>query len=95
MRVKADKITQLLDLVGELGLVSTNVTHHPDLAGFELENFNVAAHRLQSLVQELQTLAADLRLVPVGLLFKRMRRLVRDLSRQTGQPHPVRRRNPA
>lgn len=86
MRVKADKITQLLDLVGELGLVATNVTHHPDLAGLEMENFNVAAHRLQSLVQELQNLAADLRLVPVGLLFKRMQRLVRDLSRQTGKP---------
>ena len=86
LRVKADRVTQLLDLVGELGLASTTVTQHPGLVGLELEGLEAATHRLENLIRELQDVTASLRLVPVGTVFKRMQRLVRDLSRQTGKP---------
>ncbi len=86
LRVKADKVSQLLDLVGELGLVAAEVTHHPDLREMELEGFETAAHHLEVLIRELQGLASGLRLVPVGGVFKRVQRLIRDLSHQTGKP---------
>jgi two-component system chemotaxis sensor kinase CheA len=86
LRIQADKVTQLLDLVGELSLAAAGVTQHPDLEGLESEGFESAVHRLENLVRELQDLASSLRLVPVGTVFKRMQRLVRDLSRQTGKP---------
>lgn len=86
LRIKADKVTQLLDLVGELGLTAAEVTQHPSLKELELEGFEIAVHRLQNLIRELQDLASSLRLVTVGGVFKRMQRLVRDLSYQTGKP---------
>jgi two-component system chemotaxis sensor kinase CheA len=56
------------------------------LEGLKMEGFEGAVHRLENLVRELQDLASSLRLVPVGTVFKRMQRLVRDLSHQTGKP---------
>jgi two-component system, chemotaxis family, sensor kinase CheA len=86
LRIQATRVTQLLDLVGELGLAATDVTQHPDLENLELEGFEIAVHRLENLIHELQDLASSLRLVPVGTVFKRMQRLVRDLCHQTGKP---------
>ena len=86
LRVKAAKVTQLLDLVGELGLAAAEVTQHPKLVELELEGFEISVHRLENLIRELQDLASSLRLVPVGTVFRRMQRLVRDLSHQTGKP---------
>lgn len=86
LRIRAAKVTQLLDLVGELGLAAVEVTQHPQLAELELEGFELAVHRLELLIRELQELASGLRMVPVGTVFKRMQRLVRDLSHQTGKP---------
>lgn len=86
LRIKADKVSQLLDLVGELGLAVAGVTQHPDLANLSLEGFYIAAHHLDVMVRDLQDLASSLRLVPVNDVFNRMQRLVRDLSRQTGKP---------
>jgi two-component system chemotaxis sensor kinase CheA len=86
LRIKAAKVTQLLDLVGELGLAATGVTQHPQLMELELEGFEIAVHRLELLIREVQDLASSLRLVPIGTVFRRMQRLVRDLSHQTGKP---------
>jgi len=86
LRIKAAKVTQLLDLVSELGLAAADVTQHPQLKELELEGFEIVVHRLDLLIRELQDLASSLRLVPVGTVFKRMQRLVRDLSHQTGKP---------
>lgn len=86
LRIQAAKVTQLLDLVGELGLAAAEVTQHPKLVGLELEGFEIAVHRLENLIRELQDLTSSLRLVTVGAVFQRMQRLVRDLSHQTGKP---------
>jgi two-component system, chemotaxis family, sensor kinase CheA len=85
LRIRAEKVTQLLDMVGEMGLAVSAVTHHPGLTDLELEGFEMAAHRLEMLVREAQDMVSSLRLIPVGQVFHRMDRLVRDLSRQTGK----------
>jgi two-component system chemotaxis sensor kinase CheA len=86
LRVKASKVTLLLDLVGELGLAALAVTHHPALAELDLAGFEAATHRLELLVHEVQDLTSSLRLVPVDELFRQMQRVVRDLSHETGKP---------
>ena len=85
LRIRADKVTELLDLVGELGLAVSGVTHHPSLVGLEINGFETASHRLEMLVRETQDMVSALRLVPVGQVFHRMERVVRDLSHQTGK----------
>ncbi len=82
LRISADKVGRLMDLVGELGLVSAEILHHPDLEGLDLKGFESSAHRLEGLIREIQDESSGLRLVPVGSVFKRMQRLVRDVSKQ-------------
>ena len=82
LRINADKVGRLMDLVGELGLVSSEIINHPELEGLELKGFDSSAHRLEGLIREIQDESSGLRLVPVGSVFKRMQRLVRDVSKQ-------------
>lgn len=85
MRVASGKISRLMDLVGELSLSVNEAVHSPDLAGLELARFEAAAHRLAAIVREVQDAATELRLVPVDEVFRRLRRMVRELERQTGK----------
>ncbi|MBM3202852.1 chemotaxis protein CheA [Candidatus Woesearchaeota archaeon] len=85
LRIHADKVSRLMDLVGELSLSVAETVNSPELAGLELIDFEKSAHRLKMIVREIQDASADLRLVPVGEVFRRMRRMVRELERQTGK----------
>lgn len=85
LRIHADKVSRLMDLVGELSLSVAETVNSPELLGLELIDFEKSAHRLKMVVREMQDAAADLRLVPVGEVFRRMRRMVRELERQTGK----------
>lgn len=85
MRVASDKIGRLMDLVGELSLSVAETIQSPDLAGLDLARFDAAAHRLSMIVREVQDAATELRLVPVDEVFRRLRRMMRELERQTGK----------
>ncbi len=85
MRVSSDKISRLMDLVGELSLSVSETVQSPDLQGLDLSNFDTAVHRLNMIVREVQDAATDLRLVPIDDVFRRLRRMVRELERQTGK----------
>ena len=85
MRVSSDKISRLMDLVGELSLSVSETVQSPDLSGLQLTNFDAAVHRLNMIVREVQDAATELRLVPVDDVFRRLRRMVRELERQTGK----------
>lgn len=86
LRVKADKVAMLLDLVGELSVASTGVIHHPELNGLNLDEFSNSAYHLETLIREVQGIASELRLVSLDNIFLKMKRLVRDLEKQTGKP---------
>lgn len=85
LRVSADKVSRLMDLVGELSLSVSETVRSPDLAGLDLTEFEKSAHRLMMIVREVQDAAAELRLVSVAEVFRRLRRMVRELERQTGK----------
>lgn len=85
MRVPSERIGRLMDLVAELSLSVAETVRSPDLAGLELSHFETAVHRLMMIVREVQDAATDMRLVPVDEVFKRLRRMVRELERQTGK----------
>lgn len=85
MRVPSERIGRLMDLVAELSLSVAETVRSPDLAGLELTHFETAVHRLTMIVREVQDAATDMRLVPIDEVFKRLRRMVRELERQTGK----------
>jgi two-component system chemotaxis sensor kinase CheA len=85
IRVDLDKLDSLINLIGELVIAENMLIHNPDLAGLEMENFNKAAQQMRKLVKELQEMAMMIRMIPVSGLFRKMIRLVHDLSSKSGK----------
>jgi len=83
IRVDAEKLDQLINLVGELIIAGASVnliarrTHHAEL----LER----ASTLSTLVEEVRDSALQLRMVKIGATFNRFKRVVHDVSRELGK----------
>ncbi|MDR3363922.1 MAG: chemotaxis protein CheW [Clostridiales Family XIII bacterium] len=83
--VELKKLDTLLDLVGEIVINESIVTENPDLEGLELTNFNKAARQLDKLTNELQDTVMSIRMLPISMVFQRMRRIVRDMGKNLGK----------
>lgn len=83
--VRVDKLDRLMDLVGELVIAESMVTQNPDLCGLELANFDKAARQLHKINGELQDRVMALRMVPLEATFKKMNRIVRDMTKKLGK----------
>ena len=83
IRVDRDRLDKLINVIGELVIGASMVTQ--DL------NRRFSSNELPSLVQlrktvtDLQQLSLSMRMVPVGGVFRKMARIVRDLSRKMGK----------
>jgi two-component system chemotaxis sensor kinase CheA len=87
MAVKVDtaKLDSLVDMAGEMVIAQSLVRHDPDLAAIKSPRLARNMAQLTRMTAELQKTAMAMRLVPIGPLFRRMERMVRDLSRQFGK----------
>jgi two-component system, chemotaxis family, sensor kinase CheA len=85
IRVDTRKLDELMNLVGELIIAETTVTHNPDLEGHDFENFQKAALNLNRITRQLQDVAMQTRMIPIEATFQKMVRLVRDVSRKQGK----------
>jgi two-component system chemotaxis sensor kinase CheA len=87
MAVKVDtaKLDYLVDMAGELVIAESLVRHDPELATVKSQVLQRKMAQMTRITAELQKTAMAMRLVPIGPLFRRMSRLVRDLSRQCGK----------
>jgi two-component system chemotaxis sensor kinase CheA len=87
MSVKVDtaKLDSLVDMAGELVIAQSLVRHDPELGSLKSAPLQRKVAQLTRITAELQKTAMAMRMVPVGPLFRRMARLVRDLSRQFGK----------
>ncbi len=85
IRVNLKKLDSLIDLIGEMVIAENMLINSPDLDGLELENFTKASQHMTKLVRDLQEMAMTIRMIPVVGLFRRMIRLVHDLSRKSGK----------
>jgi two-component system, chemotaxis family, sensor kinase CheA len=80
IRVDLGKLDLLINLVGEMVIAESMVTKNPDLKGHEFENFERAAAHLNKIVRDLQDVALSVRMIPIAGVFRKMIRLVHDLS---------------
>lgn len=87
VRINVERLDQLSDLTSELVAATAVVMHlsqsRPDV---ESEQFERAWHQLDLIGSWLQNLSMSMRMMPVELAFRRLHRLVRDLSEKTGKP---------
>jgi two-component system chemotaxis sensor kinase CheA len=83
IRVDAEKLDQLINLIGELVIAGagTSVTAQRGDPAAMLE----AASTMNRLVEEVRDSALNLRMVEIGETFTRFQRVVRDVSKQLGK----------
>jgi two-component system chemotaxis sensor kinase CheA len=85
VRVNTEKLDSLMDVVGELVIVQSQIIESARAqgdAGSPLQR-NVA--QLSRITKELQHTAMSLRMIPIKPTFQKMERLARDLARNFGK----------
>lgn len=83
IRIDLDKVSKLIDWVGELAIAEVMLTENPDIKAIRKKrDFQRAAFNLHRIISEVQNLAMNLRMVQIAATFKKMNRLVHDISRK-------------
>lgn len=83
IRVAADKLDDLVDLVGELVIVQAQISQMVSTRGDQ--ELTTLAEELERLSDELRDSTLSVRMLPIGTTFSKFRRLVRDLSAELGK----------
>jgi len=85
VRVDTLKLDGLIDMVGELVVAQSMVVQSPELKGLTDAHLSRCLGQLRSITADLQRTALSLRMVPIRGSFRKMSRLVRDLSVDLGK----------
>lgn len=83
LRVAADKLDTLVDLVGELVIVQAQISQLVSDRGDA--QLTALAEQLERLSADLRDSTLGIRMLPIGTAFSKFRRLVRDLSSELGK----------
>jgi len=80
IRIDADKLDGLINLVGELVITGSNVRQHSERSGDgELLE---AVSTMSRLIEDIRDSTMNVRMVQIGETFNRYERIVRDLSKE-------------
>ncbi len=85
LRVDAGKLDCMMEMVGELVIAQSLITHHAEIGALENGALQRNLQQLGRITAEVQRVAMSIRMIPVTQLFSRMNRLVRDLARKNGK----------
>lgn len=84
VRVQAERLDELMDRVGELVIAQARLTQLA-ATGSDL-SIKLIAEEIERLASSLRDTTMGARMVPIGSLFGRFRRLIHDLSRDLSKP---------
>ena len=85
IKVDTTKLDYLVDMVGEMVIAQSMVRHDPDLGTGVKPRLQRNLSQLARITDEVQRTAMSMRMIPIGQLFQKTARLVRDLSRKAGK----------
>jgi two-component system chemotaxis sensor kinase CheA len=85
VRVNTDKLDTLMNVVGELVIVQSQLNESAKGSGAENTALQRNVTQLSRITKELQHTAMALRMIPVKPTFQKMERLSRDLARDCGK----------
>ncbi|MBC2595002.1 chemotaxis protein CheA [Ruficoccus amylovorans] len=85
IRINADKLDSIVDAVGELVIVESQLRESLDRSGIPSAFIERSLGQLGRVTRELQRTGLSLRMVPLRGLFQKMQRLVRDLAVKNGK----------
>ena len=82
IKIKLDKLDDLIELVGELVIGETQVVQNPIIKSITHQRVVKDLAELGRITRRLQEVSMGMRLVPIRQTFQKMVRIVRDLSRK-------------
>jgi len=83
IRVNSEKLDQLLDLVGEMVTFNARLNQiSHDIKDPQLMQLSELCERL---IHSLRDTSMDMRMLPIGTIFSKFRRLIRDLANSLGK----------
>lgn len=85
IKVDTAKLDYLVDMVGEMVISQSLVRHDPDLGTAMKPRLARNLSQLARITDDIQRTAMSMRMIPIGQLFQKTSRLVRDLSRKAGK----------
>ncbi len=85
VKVDLAKVDNLVDLMGELVIVQSQVRQNQRIESLADQKLERDLGQMGRITSELQKISMSLRMVPIGTTFRKMMRLVRDLSRKMGK----------
>lgn len=85
VRVSAQKLDSLVDLVGELVISHSIIKQSSIVQDIKNQQFIVNLSHLGKVIHNMQDQIMSLRMVPISQTFNRMKRLVRDVSVKLGK----------
>ena len=85
VKVSLAKVDNLVDLMGELVIVQSQVRQNRKISELADQKLERDLAQMARITSELQKISMSLRMVPIGATFRKMVRLVRDLSRKMGK----------
>ncbi len=85
LRVSAERLDRLVNLVGELVILRSQVSTALARQPHPPPELQSAAEALQSLSTEMRDVILNIRMMPIEQTFAKFRRLVRDLARDLGK----------
>lgn len=85
VKVDTEKLDTLVSMLRELVVVHSMIRKNPHVTAIRDQKLSRDFSRLGRITSELQKAVMSLRMVPVRVIFEKMVRLVRDLSRKSGK----------
>ena len=85
IKVSTARLDNLVNMVGELVIAQLMVSEEVNTTQASEHNLCRKITHQSKIIRELQQLSMSIRMVPIGGVFQKMARLVRDLSRKSGK----------
>ncbi|MFW6333885.1 MAG: chemotaxis protein CheA, partial [Desulfosalsimonas sp.] len=85
MKIDPDRIDLLLETIGELVIVESIVSQEASGLGAGSRDLERNLGQLKKITRSLQDIGMSMRLIPIDNTFRKMGRLVRDLSKKSGK----------
>ncbi|MFP4172106.1 MAG: chemotaxis protein CheA [Candidatus Hydrogenedentota bacterium] len=85
IKVDADRLDHLVDLIGELVIAGAMVRQAPEVNDDPMSELGRRLTLMEKITRELQEISMSLRMVTLRGAFQRMARLARDLAKKQGK----------
>lgn len=85
VKVDADRLDRMVDMIGELVIAESMVVQSDAVAAVSDARLSRQLSQLDKITRELQEIGMSLRMVPIRATFQKMARLARDVARKAGK----------